>query len=694
MKLSIQTGAQLLPSSNGSLGALYDAATQSCCFSLWAPTSRAVSVHLYRNAGDSAPAFTVPLRYDDATGLWCGSFAEWDPEGFLYDYTLTNETGTHTVLDPYSLSMAAYTGNGGIGRGAIINLQKETLKPEREYPYITLQKREDAIIYEVSVRDFTASPDSGVKNIPGTYRAFIEKIPYLRELGITHIQLMPVLNFYYTDETNQQYEDAGTVHNNNYNWGYDPHNYFTPEGWYASEPENPESRVRELRELINECHQAGIGVLLDVVYNHVARTDLFDAIVQGYYFRTNPDGSYTNGSGCGNDVASERSMVRKLIVDSAEHWVKNYQVDGFRFDLMGLLDTETVLEAYNRCRELNPSVLFIGEGWKLYNGTEGTVGMDQRFMTQTDSVAVFNDEFRDLVKAGGMNEEGKGFLTGGNVDLKQLFCNCIGLPQCNYTADSPGDNVQYLVCHDGLTLHDCIAHNAGLDEDIPAQRQELIARIKVGNALALTCQGIAFLHAGQERGRTKPNVHGTEEECVGAFVRNSYDASDSVNRIVWTLDEDYAELLAYTRGLIALRKQFDVFRIGDAGRIAQAAAFLPAEGAEADDAKCVAAEACSDKRCAVKSANGAAPKADNQCGQAFGYTLDWTDGRWFLLFNAAGTEHCFTLAGALQKPVVFVDGTAASPDGITCPSGIRFEQNRIILDPYTAAIVRSEEGIF
>jgi hypothetical protein len=694
MKLSIQTGAQLLPSSNGSLGALYDAATQSCCFSLWAPTSRDVSVHLYRNAGDSAPAFTVPLRYDDATGLWCGSFAEWDPEGFFYDYTLTNETGTHTVLDPYSLSMAAYTGNGGIGQGAIINLQKETLKPEREYPYITLQKREDAIIYEVSVRDFTASPDSGVKNIPGTYKAFIEKIPYLRELGITHIQLMPVLNFYYTDETNRRYEDAGTVHNNNYNWGYDPHNYFTPEGWYASEPENPESRVRELRELINECHQEGIGVLLDVVYNHVARTDLFDAIVPGYYFRTNPDGSYTNGSGCGNDVASERSMVRKLIVDSAEHWVKNYQVDGFRFDLMGLLDTETVLEAYNRCRALNPSVLFIGEGWKLYNGTEGTVGMDQRFMTQTDSVAVFNDEFRDLVKAGGMNEEGKGFLTGGNVDLKQLFYNCIGLPQCNYTADSPGDNVQYLVCHDGLTLHDCIAHNAGLDEDIPAQRQELIARIKVGNALALTCQGIAFLHAGQERGRTKPNVHGTEEECVGAFVRNSYDASDSVNRIVWTLDEDYAGLLAYTRGLIALRKRFDVFRIGDAGRIAQAAAFLPAEGAEADDAKCVAAEACSDKRCAVKSAGGAAPKADNQCGQAFGYTLDWTDGRWFLLFNAAGTEHCFTLASALQKPVVFVDGTAASPDGITRPSGIRFEQNRIILDPYTAAIVRSEEGIF
>lgn len=177
MKVPIQICEQTVPPRDMQLGAVYDAAAQSCRFSLWAPTSRAVSVHLYQNAGDLTPAFTVPLRYDDATGLWCGSFAERDPELFFYDYTLTNEMGTHTVLDPYSLSMAAYTGNGGIGRGAIINLQKETLKPEREYPYITMQKREDAIIYEVSVRDFTASPDSGVKNIPGTYGPLSKKSP-------------------------------------------------------------------------------------------------------------------------------------------------------------------------------------------------------------------------------------------------------------------------------------------------------------------------------------------------------------------------------------------------------------------------------------------------------------------------------------------------------------------------------------
>ena len=655
--LLLQTLEQTVPPKEMQLGAVYNSDTKSCLFSLWAPTSRDVSVNLYKKADSGKPDFTVPLSYDEKTGIWQGSFTEEDAEGFFYDYTLTNEQGTQTVLDPYARSMAAYTGNGGVGRGAVIDLHKKTLMPEKDYPYVTLQKREDAVLYEVSVRDFTVSPDSGVTNIPGTYSAFIEKIPYLKELGVTHIQLMPVLNFYYTDETNRRYEDAGTVQNNNYNWGYDPHNYFTPEGWYASDPENPESRVRELRELINECHKAGIGVLLDVVYNHMAKTDFLDMIVPGYYFRTGKNGSCTNGSGCGNDVASERMMARKLIVDSTVHWVQEYKADGFRFDLMGLLDTETVLEAYNRCKDINPSVLFVGEGWKMYNGASGTVGMDQQYMTKTDSVAVFNDELRDLVKAGGMNEAGRGFLTKKGPDLQRLFSNCIGSPKLNYTADSPGDNVQYLVCHDGLTLHDCIAHNAGLNETKSSDRKEIIARLKLGNALALTTQGIAFLHAGQERGRTKPNIHGASQECVGSFVRNSYDSSDSINRFIWNLAPDYAGLLNYTRGLIAVRKKFEVFRIGNAEKIAKAAAFLPLESPDR---------------------------------LMFGYTLDWTDGTWFLLFNAAETERSVELSREVKNPVFFADGAAASPDGIQQVTGVKLDKNRIILGACTAAVFRSE----
>ena len=686
---------QTVPPFDAQLGAVYNAEDKSCRFLLWAPFAHAVSVNIYRNGSDEHPLYTVALTRDNTTGVWQTTVTDPDTELLFYDYLVTDEKGARTALDPYAVSMAAHTGDNSMGRGAIINLQKKTLKPEREYSFAALAKREDAIVYEVSVRDFTVSPDSGVQNIPGTYRAFIEKIPYLQELGVTHIQLMPVLKFYNTDETNRRYEDAGTVHNNNYNWGYDPHNYFTPEGWYASEPENPESRVRELRELINECHKAGLGVILDVVYNHLAQTDFFDAIVPGYYFRTNQDGSYTNGSGCGNDIASERLMVRKLIVDSAVHWVREYRVDGFRFDLMGLLDTETVLEAYRRCSELNPSALFIGEGWKMYTGAPGTIGMDQRYMTQTDEVAVFNDELRDLLKAGGMNEACKGFLTKGKTDLHQLFYNCIGCPQQNYTADSPGDNVQYLVCHDGLTLHDCIAYNAGLDEQNPAQKKELIARIKLGNALLLTSQGIAFLHAGQERGRTKPNIHNAAEECTGAFVRNSYDSSDSINRIVWTLDEAYTELLAYTRGLIALRKQHNLFRIGDAQRIAQAATFLPLDAVPSvhTDTGRIAGdgtEECTQAGSGTTDCTQATAGADGNTALAFGYTIDWEDGMWYLLFNADGAERSFTPQSEVKNPVVFADGMTASPSGIKNAVGIRFEKNRIIVDPYTAVVFRSE----
>ncbi|MGP1576632.1 MAG: alpha-amylase family glycosyl hydrolase [Treponema sp.] len=655
--LLLQTLEKTIPEKNALLGAHYNAEEKSCRFALWSPVSENVSVNLYKNADDNSPASTLPMQYDEKTGVWSLLVSGYDTLGLFYDYTLTNSAGTQQVLDPYAYSMAAYTDRGGIGRAAVVDLQSPALLPEQVYPYPRLQKREDAVIYEVSVRDFTISPDSDVQNIPGTYKAFIEKIPYLKKLGITHVQLMPVLNFYYTDETNRNYEDAGTVQNNNYNWGYDPHNYFTPEGWYASDPHNPNARIKELRELINECHKEGIAVILDVVYNHMAKTDFLDSIVPGYYFRTGKSGQFTSASGCGNDIASERAMARKLIVDSTVHWVREYKADGFRFDLMGLLDTETVLDAYNECAKVHPEVLFVGEGWKMYNGAAGTVGMDQRFMTETDSVAVFNDEFRDLLKAGGMNEGGRGFLTKKGPDLERLFANCLGMPQINYRADSPGDNVQYLVCHDGLTLHDTIAHNARLDESKPEEKRELIARIKLGNVFALTSQGIAFLHAGQERGRTKPNFHNVSQECVGKFVRNSYDASDSVNRFIWSIDKDYQHLLDYTAGLIRLRKKYEVFRIGNIEKITKAATHIA---------------------------------TDDKNRLAFGYSLDWTDGTWFILYNSSNEKQEFYLKGTINKPRVFADAAGVYLDGKDVSGSFELSEHRVLINPCTAVIFRSD----
>jgi len=647
---------QTIPQKDTPLGARYDRKTKSCSFALWAPSCERVTLNIYRHAHDSESCAVVPLAYEAATGLWHGSFAGEDPEGWFYTYTVQNSAGINTVLDPYACALAAYRHDGAVGRAVIVDLQKASLKPLQEYPHVILQKREDAIIYEVSVRDFTISADAAVVHKPGTYQAFVEKIPYLQQLGITHVQLMPVLQFCATDETQQAYEDSGTVYRNNYNWGYNPHNYFTPEGWYASDAEDTEARILELRTLINECHKAGIGVLLDVVYNHMAKIDFLDYIVPGYYFRTDQKGNLTNASCCGNDMASERCMVRRLIVDSTVHWVRNYNVDGFRFDLMGLLDTETVLEAYTCCKHYHPGVLFIGEGWKMYNGASGTVGMDQNYMTHTDNVAVFNDELRDLVKAGGLHETGHGFLTGQAVDRRQLFYNCIGFPQCRYRSDSPGDNVQYLVCHDGLTLHDTIAHNCGLDETKPEEKKELIARIKLANVFALTCQGIAFLHAGQERGRSKPNLCNADAECIGKFVRNSYNASDSINQLVWTLDADYQSLLEYTRGLIALRRTYEVFRIGDAEKIVRAARCLPLS----EENKLV-----------------------------FGYSIDWTDGAWFLIINASMRVHTVLLDRIPERPVVFADAVKAAAQGIENPVGSRFDKNRVVIDPCTAVIFRS-----
>jgi pullulanase len=654
-KLSLKTAESALPVSGEALGCTYK--NNGAVFNLWAPTSSSAVLNLYIKDAAIEPDYTVQMAKNDKTGVWSGVFDTVDPDGMFYDFTLQNAHGTVTVLDPYAQSMAAYLNKGGAGRAAVIDIgsTKAFSSGGMDAPSVRLAKREDAVIYEVSVRDFTISPDSDVKAQPGTYKAFIEKIPYLKSLGITHVQLMPVLNFYNNDETDKAYENSGTVSGNNYNWGYDPHNYFTPEGWYASDASDPYCRVRELRELINECHKAGIGVILDVVYNHMADTRLLDDIVPGYYFRTDKNGKFKSASGCGNDTATERAMMKRLVVDSTSFWVKNYKVDGFRFDIMGLMESSSVLDSYAACTKLNPSVLFAGEGWKLYNGAPGTVGMDQNYMTKTDYVAVFNDEFRDLIKAGGLNETGRGFITNKGADEDKLFRNCIGKPVVNYRADNPGDNLQYLVCHDGLTLHDGVVHNMRLDERKPEEKAEIIKRIKLGNFFELTSQGIAFLHAGQERGRSKPNIARAKNECAGDFVRNSYDSSDNINQFVWKLDGCYEGLLEYTKGLIALRRSHDVFRMDDAEKLSENAHVLHIG------------------------------KPD---GLLSGYSINDAGSVWFILVNGRKSVAEINTGMDLKKAVVYADGDKASTAGLETPVGVSTERTTVTLDALTAAVLR------
>lgn len=646
--LAVKLAETMVPAANEVLGCVYS--NGSASFKLWAPTSSDVTLNIYKTSSQKSPDYRVYMEMNPKTGVWSGTFDRIEPDGLFYDYTIKNSKGTVTVLDPYASSMAVDYGKGDFVRAAIIDFNSPKAG-KIDAPYVNLAKREDAVIYEISVRDFTSSPDANVKNIPGTYKAFIEKIPYLKELGITHVQLLPVLNFYSTNEMYKAYENSGTVNGNNYNWGYDPYNYFTPEGWYASDASDPYCRVRELRELINECHKAGIGVLLDVVYNHMAGTRFLDDIVPGYYFRTKPDGSYTSNSGCGNDTATEHFMMKKLVMDSTSHWVKIYKADGFRFDLMGLMEASSVTDSYALCAKINPSVLFEGEGWKMYNGPKGTFGMDQNYMMKTNSVSVFNDEFRDVFKAGGFNETGRGFITKKGASSEKILRNVLGNPVVNYHADQPGDNLNYLVCHDGLTLHDAIVNNLRLDEN--KDRKEIIQRIKMGNFFVLTSQGLAFLHGGQERGRTKPNISGAKNECVGNFVRNSYDSSDNINQFVWKIDSDYENLLEYTKGLIQLRKSFNIFRIGNAKKIQKVAKDLELE--------------------------------DNL---TFGYTLKDGKSTWVVIVNAKNENIKINVGVSARSSVIYCDSDTVDVNGIQSASGVSVNASEVELAPLTATVIR------
>lgn len=647
------------------LGAVYDVAGKSVTFRLWSPFASSVTARLWTRSAASgalntAPDFTVDMTKDNATGVWSASFSQRDPDGMFYDYLVTTAEGTKPALDPYAKSMDAYLNEGGVGRGAIINLAKT--EPQGGWQGgddYRLVQREDAIIYEISVRDFTIAPDSGVTpNLKGTYLGFIEKLNHLKTLGVTHIQLMPVMNFYYTNESIRAYENAGTTSNNNYNWGYDPHSYFTPEGWYSTNAADPYARVRELKTLIREVHKAGMGVILDVVYNHMGNASLLENVVPGYYFRRNANGTLTSMSGVGNDIASNRGMVARLIRDSLVYWAKEYKVDGFRFDLMGLIHADTILKAYNDTIALSgkEDILYQGEGWKMFRKEMDPtfVPLDQNYMTRTDGVAVFNDEIRNLLKGGGFNDTKKAFLTGGSEEVSDIVANLMGMPQGNYSADDPGDSMLYVAAHDNMTLADNIAHNTPLDNTTPAGRAEIAARAKLANLLVLTGQGIAFMHAGQERGRTKPNVGmRNRSEVHGAFVHNSYDSSDNINQYPWTLAAEYQALDRYVRGVIALRQANQAFRLGSSSTV----------------------------RSEVKP-------IEQSVATSLSYSISHGGATWYILVNASKEEASFNLGADVTGAQVFVDRTNAGTTAIAAPDGVTLNGNSATLAGLTGAVIR------
>lgn len=536
------------------LGVTYKA--EKSTFKLWAPTATKVTLRLYADSADPKAAQTdaVTLEKSGKKGVW--TFAvDKDLKDYAYDYELTFADGTvNTSADPYATAAVAN------GERSVVLSGKE--KGDAGKRMASFSKPTDAIITEANVRDMTINPNSGVSEANrGKYLGFVEEgttvdgkqgaastgIDYLKSLGVTHVQIMPVYDYGSVDETGDLSYGA------QYNWGYDPENYNVPEGSYSSDPSDPSARVKEMKQMVSGLHKNGLYVVMDVVYNHVynASEHAFNKTVPGYYFRYDANGNLTNGSGCGNDVASERAMARKYIVDSVKYWATEYNVDGFRFDLMGLIDQTTMNQVRAALDEIDPSILVIGEGWDMTDAI-GNQETTQPNASKVKGVAFFNDSLRDAIKGSVFSDEDTGFIAGKADKENLIATNVLG---CNNKREGIDENghcnngtadtnyggadqvVQYVEIHDNLTLYDKLVKSAPNDSE-----ETRLARAKLADSLILLSQGIADMQFGQEFLRTKGGNG------------NSYNAGDAVNAIDWNRTVEQAGSVNYVKGLIALRK--------------------------------------------------------------------------------------------------------------------------------------------
>lgn len=563
---------------DGKLGADLKEEGKQVDLTLWSPSADKVSVVVYDKNDPDKVVGTVALEKGER-GTWkqtldsTNKLGITDFTGYYYQYQIERQGKTVLALDPYAKSLAAWNSDDAkiddahkVAKAAFVDPAK--LGPQDlTYGKIhNFKTREDAVIYEAHVRDFTSDP-AIAKDLTkpfGTFEAFIEKLDYLKDLGVTHIQLLPVLSYYFVNElkNHERLSDYASS-NSNYNWGYDPQNYFSLTGMYSSDPKNPEKRIAEFKNLINEIHKRGMGAILDVVYNHTAKVDIFEDLEPNYYHFMDADGTPRTSFG-GGRLGTTHHMTKRLLVDSIKYLVDTYKVDGFRFDMMGDHDAASIEEAYKAARALNPNLIMLGEGWRTYAGDENmpTKAADQDWMKHTDTVAVFSDDIRNNLKSGYPNEGQPAFITGGKRDVNTIFKNLIAQPT-NFEADSPGDVIQYIAAHDNLTLFDIIAQSIKKDPSKAENYAEIHRRLRLGNLMVLTAQGTPFIHSGQEYGRTKqfrdpayktpvaedkvPNKSHLLRDKDGNpfdypyFIHDSYDSSDAVNKFDWTKATDGVE---------------------------------------------------------------------------------------------------------------------------------------------------------
>ena len=539
------------------LGAVYD--KEGTAFRVWAPTSSAVVLNLYETGdGDD---FRKSYEMEPSTkGTW-KLYLPGDYNGIYYTYSVTVNGETRETIDPYAKACGV---NGY--RGMVIDLSETNPKGFLEERKPELTSFNDIILYEMSVRDYTIDESSGVEQ-RGKYLGLTEKgtvnemgeptgLDYLGKLGVTHVHLLPCQDFEGVDEENPT---------ESYNWGYMPQNYYIPEGSYSTNPYQGEVRIEEYKQMVYGLHKEGIRVVMDVVYNHTGQDASFDKIVPGYYYRKMEDGTYSNGSGCGNELASERPMVRKLILDSVVYWAKEYHIDGFRFDLMGLLDVETMNLVREQLDEVDDSIFLYGEGWNA-GETVCTLEMaESENASDLNGIAVFSNVFRRGIQSyvsGQFQEEvSKNSVLFGVVAAtpQEITKQSMG----SWTKE-PAQCINYNSCHDGFTIWDLIRQNC-LEEN----ETVWLKRNKLAAAVVMTCQGVPFMHSGEEICRSK-----VSEQDPDRIYSNSYNSGDYVNSMKWNTLGEQRELVSYYQGLMAFRKAHPALRYATTKQITKYMHFI------------------------------------------------------------------------------------------------------------------------
>lgn len=545
---------------------------QASTFKLWSPNAELVRIHLYNNGTDGAAYQTVELSKNEFNSVWTTTL-EGDFAGKYYTFQV-QEKGSWLPETPGPYATAVGV-NGN--RAMVLDLESTNPAGWQNDQYVQLEKYNDAVLYELHIRDYSIHNSTSAQQ-KGKYLGLVEPnttnsngestgIAHIKELGATHVHLLPTFDHYSIDESR--------LDEPQFNWGYDPQNYNAPEGSFSNDPFNAAVRINEFKQMVQAFHNEGIGVVLDVVYNHTGRTNEsnFNLSAPGYFYRQWSDGKFSDASACGNETASDKEMMRKYMIESVVYWAKEYHLDGFRFDLMAIHDIETMNQIAEAVKKVNPNCIIYGEGW---TAGDSPLPVEQRALKahaqQMPQIAVFSDDLRDAAKGSVFDEHSTGFVSNAQNTEESIKFGIVGSiqhPQIDYSAvnysnqpytNQPWQAVSYVSCHDNHTLYDKL---------IVSQPNATVAEIKAMHKLALglvlTSQGTPFLHAGTEFMRTKFGEH------------NSYNLPDSINQIDWSYKTLHADVVQFVKNMNELRKNHPAFRMATAEQVQQNLEFLEAQ---------------------------------------------------------------------------------------------------------------------